>query len=259
MAEEPSASEGGSAASEDSDEAADAASAERSDGPGTMAMRRLLERGAASQSGGGGPANAALQRRVAELEDALQGLDERVAALEPAVQRWTEMESRLEQLIASLRENASERRQGLDAPVPAPPPDNPVMRNPTEPPTDPALRGRRRGGGGTAREASRPSGGEQDAGSTGDPDEIDTYGLHLVSYENRDNAGPGWRSLQERYGGQLSDLQRRMATVTLPDGRTFHRLVAGPIEQQSEAERRCRRLEERGQYCALTEFVGVPS
>ncbi len=75
-------------------------------------------------------------------------------------------------------------------------------------------------------------------------------GLHLASYRTQQAAEEGWRTISDKYKGQLSGLNSRISQVNLGQGKgTFFRLLAGPVSDQQQAKSICDQLKRANQYC----------
>lgn len=226
---------------EDNQSGGDAGGAS-STSPGARAMEGLFARER------GRPGNAAASDRVAALRAEVSELREQVESLRPAVERFRTIEEDIRALldrVAAMADNADM----ADSSTPSESETASTAqrdRNPTQPPQDPALSQGGEESGAMPEEALAPT-------------EGDAVGVHLVSYNDRAVAEEGWPKLRREFSDLLDGMQARLATVTLSDGSTFHRLIAGPVESRSAARDLCQRLEEQGQYCSPAAFIGGPA
>ena len=79
--------------------------------------------------------------------------------------------------------------------------------------------------------------------------------VHIASYRSEDDAQKGWAQLRRAYP-QLGPLQPEVSRVNLGAQKgVFYRLLAGPLPSQSEAERVCRELKAKRQFCEVA-FMG---
>jgi tetratricopeptide (TPR) repeat protein len=75
-------------------------------------------------------------------------------------------------------------------------------------------------------------------------------GVHLASYRSRGAALDGWKTLQRRYGSLLGSLDAELSEVNLGASKgTFYRLIAGPLQNASDARRICSGLKSSRQFC----------
>jgi tetratricopeptide (TPR) repeat protein len=135
------------------------------------------------------------------------------------------LEATRERGLISAEEYAKEK-EAIDklATVPTPPPPT-AAAAPTTPVTGTAL-----------------SGGPQPA-------------VHIASYRSEDDAQKGWAQLRRAYP-QLGPLQPEVSRVNLGAQKgVFYRLLAGPLPSQPEAERICRELKAKRQFCEVA-FMG---
>ncbi len=137
------------------------------------------------------------------------------------------LEATRERGLISTEEYTKEKAE-LDklATVPTPPPPAPTVgAAPTTPVTGAAL-----------------TGGPQPA-------------VHLASYRSEDDAQKGWAQLRRAYP-QLGPLQPEVSRVNLGAQKgVFYRLLAGPLPSQSDADRICRELKAKRQFCEVA-FMG---
>jgi len=79
--------------------------------------------------------------------------------------------------------------------------------------------------------------------------------VHIASYRSEADAQKGWAQLRRAYP-QLEPLQPEVSRVNLGAQRgVFYRLLAGPLPSQPEAERVCRELKAKRQFCEVA-FMG---
>ncbi|MGF1605399.1 MAG: hypothetical protein ACFB22_03600 [Rhodothalassiaceae bacterium] len=90
-------------------------------------------------------------------------------------------------------------------------------------------------------------------------DEGQAFGVHLVTFRQREASLQGWRDLVRDHQDLFQGLQPRVETVTLGQlGGEFYRLVAGPFSNANQAADLCRRAETRGLFCEVRAFRGDP-
>ena len=66
----------------------------------------------------------------------------------------------------------------------------------------------------------------------------------------------GWTQLRRAHQSLLGNLQPEVSRVNLGAGKgVFFRLIAGPLASQAEADRICRELKAKRQFCD-TAFMG---
>lgn len=79
--------------------------------------------------------------------------------------------------------------------------------------------------------------------------------VHVASYRSEDDAQKGWAQLRRAHP-QLGPLQPEVSRVNLGAQKgVFYRLLAGPLPSQAEAERVCRELKAKRQFCEVA-FMG---
>lgn len=79
--------------------------------------------------------------------------------------------------------------------------------------------------------------------------------VHIASYRSEDDAQKGWAQLRRAHP-QLGPLQPEVSRVNLGAQKgVFYRLLAGPLPSQPEAERVCRELKAKRQFCEVA-FMG---
>jgi len=77
--------------------------------------------------------------------------------------------------------------------------------------------------------------------------------VHIASYRSEEAARNGWTQLRRAHQQLLGTLQPDVARVNLGAGKgVFFRLMAGPLPSQAEADRICRELKARRQFCETT-------
>jgi hypothetical protein len=77
--------------------------------------------------------------------------------------------------------------------------------------------------------------------------------VHIASYRSEEAARNGWTQLRRAHPQLLGNLQPDVARVNLGAGKgVFFRLMAGPLPSQAEADRICRELKARRQFCDTT-------
>lgn len=74
--------------------------------------------------------------------------------------------------------------------------------------------------------------------------------VHIASYRSEDAATKGWAQLRRAHQPLLGNLQPEVSRVNLGAGKgVFFRLMAGPLPSQAEADRICRELKAKRQFC----------
>ncbi len=76
------------------------------------------------------------------------------------------------------------------------------------------------------------------------------WGVHLASFNNRDDWRTGWQRISGTLGSALGGLQPQMVEAEDSDGTTIYRLVMGPLPNQAAAASVCQRATAAGEYCA---------
>ena len=75
--------------------------------------------------------------------------------------------------------------------------------------------------------------------------------VHLASYRSRKQAARGWTLLRRTFKKDLRGLRSEIAKINLGPGKgIYYRLKAGPLKNKAAAERLCRKLKRRRQFCA---------
>ena len=82
--------------------------------------------------------------------------------------------------------------------------------------------------------------------------------VHLASYREAGNAAAGWSQLRAARPDDLAGLRARLFAVDLGARGRFLRLKAGPLDTRAAAEGLCARMNESGDWCAVTDFTGTP-
>ncbi len=81
--------------------------------------------------------------------------------------------------------------------------------------------------------------------------------VHLASYRSRKQAERGWTLLRRTFKKDLRGLRSEIAKINLGPGKgIFYRLKAGPLKDKAAAERLCRKLKRRRQFCASSFMNG---
>ena len=88
-------------------------------------------------------------------------------------------------------------------------------------------------------------------------DQALSYGLHLASYEKREQVRPGWLSLKSSHSEALAGLTPYVIELQLPDLGTYYRLLLGPVANRQAAESKCREMRAADQYCKAAQLTGV--
>jgi hypothetical protein len=83
--------------------------------------------------------------------------------------------------------------------------------------------------------------------------------VHIASYRSEADAQKGWSQLRRAYP-QLGPLQPEVTRVNLGAQKgVFYRLLAGPLPSRPEAERICRELKAKRQFCEVSYIGGGSS
>ena len=83
--------------------------------------------------------------------------------------------------------------------------------------------------------------------------------VHVASYRSEDDAQKGWAQLRRAYP-QLGPLQPEVSRVNLGAQKgVFYRLLAGPLPSQPDADRICRELKAKRQFCEVAFMGGCSS
>ncbi|WP_445682686.1 SPOR domain-containing protein [Radicibacter daui] len=82
-------------------------------------------------------------------------------------------------------------------------------------------------------------------------------GIHLVSLRKEADTARAWQEMRSQYPDLFSGLSARESAIDFGDGRgTFYRIKAGPLPSKDSATELCRKVRQRGLYCAPSDFVG---
>ncbi|MBN2752462.1 MAG: SPOR domain-containing protein [Rhodospirillaceae bacterium] len=209
-----------------------------------------------------------------------KGLDRSVPALDQVVDRLKSLQQALQTRAITPREHAMERELILDALLPAKPDS---LAAPEAAPRDliasadrvrqiehlrglgliseaeakaeqkaveAALRSTRVGdgsdaGGGEPKMLIPGRGGQGDA-------LVGLVSIHLASYRSMAQAQAGWTAVRKRFRSQLATLAPDIRKTTVKGKGDFYRLYAGPISSRAEADKMCRELREKRQFCTVT-------
>jgi hypothetical protein len=74
------------------------------------------------------------------------------------------------------------------------------------------------------------------------------HGVHLASYNNRENAVRGWDQLAHRNSDLLHGLEPDIRKVQVDGKGVYYRLYAVPVDS-AQAAALCSKLRARGVYC----------
>ncbi len=130
-------------------------------------------------------------------------------------------------LISS--EEYDKEKAALDQATAPPPPPKPVVAQPVAPVTS---------GSDTASSGPKPA-------------------VHLASYRSADAANRGWTQVKRANPSLFGNLQSEVSRVNLGAGKgVFYRLMAGPFKTQADAERVCRELKAKKQFCETAFMTG---
>ena len=77
-------------------------------------------------------------------------------------------------------------------------------------------------------------------------------GVHLASYKSRKDAERGWAQLRRAHKVELATLKSEISETRLGAKGVFFRLKAGPTTNKVAAEKLCRQLKKRRQFCEVT-------
>lgn len=81
------------------------------------------------------------------------------------------------------------------------------------------------------------------------------YGLHLASYELRDNIQPGINALTRQIPVLINGRPIKIAQATVR-GRNYNRLIVGQFDSQSDAQAECRQALLLISFCEVVAFQG---
>ena len=156
-----------------------------------------------------------------QKDDALMAQAMRLAQAEQALIAFQEQNSALEADLTQARQEANEKQSMLDE-------QNERQINQTAPePTNTML-------------TTTPDGG---------------YGLHVASFELKESIVPGLASLERQIPVLAEGRPIKIATADVR-GRTFHRLIIGQFNLQSEAVAECNQAKLLIEFCDVIAFEG---
>jgi len=207
-----------------------------------------------------------------------KGLDRPVPELDQVVDRLKSLQQALETRAITPREHAMERELILDALLPAKPK---ALAAPQAAPRDLLASADRvrqlehlrrmgliseaeqkaeqkavEGAMHTAEAAGgEPSGGPRmlvPGGTRAAAPRSGQVSVHLASYRSMEQAQSGWSQLRKTYRPQLATLAPDIRKVAVKGKGDFYRLYAGPIETRGEADKICRVLRVKRQFCSVT-------
>ncbi len=207
-----------------------------------------------------------------------KGLDRPVPALDQLVERLRALHQALQTRAITPREHTMERELILDALLPAKPES---LAAPEAAPrdllssaerirqlerlrtlgliTEAEMKAEQKAVEGALRAAS--AGGGADAGAPGMLIPADAakraplpgqLTVHLASYRSMAQAQSGWAEIRKRFSPQLATLAPDIRKATVPGKGDFYRLYAGPIGSRAQADKVCRDLRRKKQFCDVT-------
>ncbi|WP_374764764.1 hypothetical protein [Yunchengibacter salinarum] len=83
-------------------------------------------------------------------------------------------------------------------------------------------------------------------------------GLHVASYQSKSNLATGWAMVQEIPRIQNGPYTARVEELTLGTGKTFYRLIIGPLQAEDDQDALCALIEDKTGFCEYTPFLGQP-
>ncbi len=209
-----------------------------------------------------------------------KGLDRPVPALEQLVDRLRALQQALQTRAITPREHAMERELILDALLPAKPES---LASPEAAPRDLISSAERvrqlerlrtlgliteaemKAEQGAVEKALRAATAASGGGEVGAPGMLipaDARGaraplpgqmtVHLASYRSMAQAQSGWAQIRKRFSPQLATLAPDIRKTNVPGKGDFYRLYAGPIGSRGEADKICRDLRRKKQFCEIT-------
>lgn len=156
-----------------------------------------------------------------QKDDALMAQAMRLAQAEQALIALQEQNSSLEADLTQARQEANEKQAMLDE-------QNERQINQTAPEPTNTMR------------TTAPDGG---------------YGLHVASFELKESIAPGLASLERQIPVLAEGRPIKIATADVR-GRTFHRLIIGQFNLQSEAVAECNQAKLLIEFCDVIAFEG---
>ncbi|WP_337997978.1 SPOR domain-containing protein [Oleispirillum naphthae] len=76
--------------------------------------------------------------------------------------------------------------------------------------------------------------------------------VHLASYRSMAQAQAGWTDVRQKFRPQLATLAPDIRKATVKGKGDFYRLYAGPISSRAEADKVCRALRAKRQFCSVS-------
>ena len=74
--------------------------------------------------------------------------------------------------------------------------------------------------------------------------------VHIGSWRSKQGANRAWTQLRRVYRTAFANMRPEVSRVDLGRGKgVFFRLIVGPFKTQAAAQRACRQLKRRRQYC----------
>ena len=83
------------------------------------------------------------------------------------------------------------------------------------------------------------------------------FAVHLGSFANADNLAPARAVALAQHGELLRGLSFRSELISLA-GKRYYQLMAGPFGSESETSAICQAIENRGDFCKVSDFKGAP-
>lgn len=82
-----------------------------------------------------------------------------------------------------------------------------------------------------------------------------SFGIHLASYNTREEAETGWNDIKARFDKDFDGLRPSIASAKIgAKGVTIYRLKAGPVADKAAATALCGKLNAGQQFCEATQF-----
>ena len=107
--------------------------------------------------------------------------------------------------------------------------------------------------GGADSGATTPDGRLPVAAPVAQPRAMATYGVDFAQYENVDLAQRGWTNIWNKHWQILTGVQPYVVYGSLRGGQSRHHLFGRGLTRE-QAERLCRSLQQRNEYCAVVNF-----
>ncbi len=210
-----------------------------------------------------------------------KGLERSVPALEQLVDRLKSLQQALQTRAITPREHAMERELILDALLPAKPES---LAAPEAAPrdliasaervrqlerlrtlgliTETEMKAEQKAVEGALRAAGAGNGAL--GGAVGAPGMLIPSGagrneqlpgqltVQLASYRSQAQAQAGWTEIRKRFSRQMATLAPDIRKTLVPGKGDYYRLYAGPIGGRAQADKICRDLRQKKQFCSVT-------